>query len=71
MNKYLIFPLGKIKLTSLQALHLEGFCQLHFLQAESKFDNCCPVRLSELSYLLPPKAGPPFLTGTSRRTQKT
>lgn len=46
VNKYSIFPLGKIKLTSLQALHLEVFCQLHFLQAESKFDNCCPVRLS-------------------------
>lgn len=48
-NKYSIFPLGKIKLTGLQVPHLEGFCQLHSRQAESKFDRRCPGRLSEIS----------------------
>lgn len=49
MNKYSIFPLGKIKLTGLQVAHLEGFCQLHSRKAESKFDRRWPGRLSELS----------------------
>lgn len=49
VNKYPIFPQGKIKLTGLQVPHLEGFCQPHSWQAERKFDRRWLGRVSELS----------------------